>query len=116
MNNTAPERLSPRWRWFIIIVSIVIPVAVSLLGVLPKIEVSGEGLRSVINRFPTFNAFINGITFFVLIAAFVAVKKKNIELHKRLITVAMIFSILFLVSYVVYHLTTDHTRYTGGNP
>jgi putative membrane protein len=41
------------------------------------------------------------------------VKKKKILLHQRLITFSMLLSIAFLLLYVIYHITTDHTIFAG---
>ena len=108
-----PEKLSKGWKTFIIIISIVIPVAVSAISVIPKIEIVNDGLRSWLNTLPTTYASINAFTFFVLIGAFMAVKKKKIVLHQRLITFSMLLSIAFLLLYVIYHITTDHTKFAG---
>lgn len=109
------ERLSRGWRIFILVVSIVLPLAIAMLGVMPKVEVSHEGLRKFINCCPTINATLNGTTFFILIAAFLAIRRKNIVLHRRLITTAMILSVAFLSSYVTYHLTTEHAIFAGSS-
>lgn len=110
-----PENLSKGWKTFIIIISIVIPVAVSAISVIPKIEIMNDGLRSWLNTLPTTYASINAFTFFVLIGAFIAVKKKKIVLHQRLITFSMLLSIAFLLLYVIYHMTHDHTVFGDKN-
>jgi putative membrane protein len=46
-----------------------------------------------------------------LIAALSAVKKGFYLLHKRLMLVAIILSLLFLISYICHHLFTGETRY-----
>lgn len=111
---TSRERLDKGWQWFIIIISIVIPVVVSLLMVLPKVPKEGfEGLFAFTQHCPKISATINGTTFFILVGALIAIKKKNINLHKRLIMVALVLSILFLVFYILYHMTWEHTAHTG---
>lgn len=107
------ERLSKGWRTFIIVVSIALPGAIAAIGAIPKIEIANEGFRSFFNNLPTFYASVNAMTFFILIGAFVAIRKKNIALHKKLITISMIMSAIFLISYVAYHVTTPHTTYGG---
>jgi putative membrane protein len=62
---------------------------------------------------PGLNASINSICFLVLIISFVMIKKKNINAHMRLNTFAMILSIMFLLSYVFYHITNPDTPYEG---
>lgn len=62
---------------------------------------------------PPFHSIVNALTGFVLIAALLQVKKKNIENHKKLVMLAMGLSLVFLLSYVLYHVTTEETRYCG---
>lgn len=62
---------------------------------------------------PLINAILNGTTALLLIGALVAVKGKNIDLHKRLIYAGMGLSLLFLVVYIMYHTTAGHTKFGG---
>lgn len=62
---------------------------------------------------PGLNASINSICFLVLITSFVMIKKNKVIAHMRLNTFAMILSVLFLLSYVLYHLTNPDTPYKG---
>ncbi|MBI2280159.1 MAG: DUF420 domain-containing protein [Bacteroidetes bacterium] len=95
------------YKSLIIFLSVVIPIAVAVLYFLPKTE------TTVFSFLPLLNACINGTTFFVLIAAFLAIKNKNIILHKSLMWTALSLSTLFLLSYVLYHATTPSTSYGG---
>lgn len=95
------------YKSLIILLSIVVPVAVAVLYVLPKTE------TTLFSFLPLLNAIINGSTFLILIAALVAIKNKNIVLHKRLMWTALILSVLFLLSYVLYHATTPSTSFGG---
>ncbi len=60
---------------------------------------------------PPFHATLNGITAVLLIGALLAIKRKNAMLHRRIMFTAMVMSVLFLTSYVVYHITTDETKF-----
>jgi putative membrane protein len=60
---------------------------------------------------PKVYSTLNAICALVLIAAFIQIKKGNILNHKRLMTTAMIISLVFLVCYVIYHVTTPEVRY-----
>ncbi|MGK0280287.1 MAG: putative membrane protein [Litorivivens sp.] len=40
-------------------------------------------------------------------------KNKRVGLHKALMTAALVFSALFLLSYVAFHLTTPSTKFGG---
>ena len=52
---------------------------------------------------PHVNATLNALAFVFISASLVAVKRGNVELHKKLILCATAISALFLVSYLVYH-------------
>lgn len=93
----------------IIVVSIVVPALVALLYLMPK---DGEVSKEVY-LLPLFNAIVNGTTTVVLIAAFIAIRKKNRKLHQQLMLTALVLSVLFLLSYVTYHSLTESTHYGG---
>lgn len=65
---------------------------------------------------PPFHATLNAITAVVLCIAYYFIRNKNVEAHRRSIYTAMIFSALFLISYVLYHFTTPETRFGGEGP
>lgn len=62
---------------------------------------------------PVLHAVLNGTCFVLLVASLIAIKKKNVRLHKTLNTIAMALSVVFLLSYVLYHVTNDDTKYEG---
>lgn len=64
---------------------------------------------------PPIYATINGITAVVLILAVNAIKRGKRKLHERLMTLAIGFSVVFLVMYVAYHMTSDSTVYGDKN-
>ena len=107
MNTTLKnEAQIAKFRKLIIAVSIVIPVAVAALF---GIKVDGVDLSFL----PPFYAGINGLTAVLLIGALVAIKRKNMNLHQRLIQTCLALSLLFLLCYVAYHMTSDSTPYGG---
>lgn len=60
---------------------------------------------------PPVHSTLNAITAILLIIAFIFIKQKKIQAHRNLMFSAMITSALFLVSYVLYHITTPETSY-----
>ncbi len=62
---------------------------------------------------PGVHALLNTSAAVCLVLALLAVRKKNIPLHRRFVSLAMTFSGVFLLSYVTYHLTTPETSYGG---
>lgn len=61
--------------------------------------------------FASLNAGINSLVTIILIAALIAVKKQLYSLHKRLMIIAIVLSVLFLLSYICHHLFAGETRY-----
>lgn len=105
MNEIAiKERSLNRW---INIVSIVIPIVVAVL-----FSVKIEGVERL-GFLPPIYATINGITAVLLVAAVVAIKNGNRTLHQKLMTFCVVLSLLFLVLYVAYHMTSESTSYGG---
>jgi putative membrane protein len=106
-----PKTIEQKSRPFIVTVSIVIPVVVAILF---NIKLSDLGYTVEPMHFlPPIYAGINGLTAIFLVAAVVAIKKGNRQVHERLMTASIVLSILFLVMYVLYHMTTESTKYGG---
>ena len=98
---------SSKYNGLIWIVSIVIPVVVAFLFTvrIPNVE--------PLSFLPPIYATINGITAIILITALVAIKIKKRKLHEGLMKVAIGLSLVFLLMYVAYHMTSDSTSYGG---
>ncbi len=62
-------------------------------------------------RLPTTNAMLNGLATVLLVMGFVAIKRGNASVHKRLMLMAFGTSIAFLACYLTYHFALRH--YTG---
>lgn len=62
---------------------------------------------------PPFYSFLNGMTAIFLIVALLFIKKGMANQHRKMMTVAMATSVLFLLCYVVYHITTPETKFCG---
>lgn len=104
MPNSTSTDLEKKYRPLVIALSIIVPVLVSLLF---GIKVTGYDLSFL----PAFYASINGVVAILLVLAVVAIKNKNRQLHERLIKFAILGSVLFLLGYVAYHITSDSTLY-----
>ncbi|MDO6761027.1 DUF420 domain-containing protein [Tamlana sp. 2_MG-2023] len=96
-----------KYNKLIIALSVLIPVVVAVLfGVkIPNVE--------PLSFLPPIYASTNALTALILVFAFIAIQKKNVKLHKQLMTTAMVLSALFLVMYVAYHMTSDSTKFGG---
>ena len=96
-----------RYNKIIAIVSVVIPVVVAVLfGVrIPNVE--------PLSFLPPIYATINGCTALLLLVAVWAIKNGKVKLHQNLMTFNIVLSLLFLVMYIAYHMTSDSTAYGG---
>jgi putative membrane protein len=95
-------------RKLIIVLSVVIPLVVAALF---GVKIDGFDLSFL----PSVYAVINGLTAIVLISALVAIKQKNVPVHRALVRFALLLSLLFLVLYVAYHMTSDSTVFGDSN-
>tara|TARA_R110002072_G_scaffold67163_3_gene165046 strand:+ start:42766 stop:43188 length:423 start_codon:yes stop_codon:yes gene_type:complete len=59
------------------------------------------------------DAILNGIAFVLICSGLIAIKRGNVELHKKLMLSALGCSALFLVSYLTYHATCESVKYQG---
>lgn len=96
-------------RGFIILVSIIVFAAISVLSRV-KLDVQ---LGFDEHLFAKINATINSAVAILLIAGLVAVKSKQYLFHKRIMITAIILSCLFLISYICHHLFTGETKFGG---
>ena len=92
---------------YIWLISIVIPVVVAILFTVRIPNVAS------LSFLPPIYATVNGITAVILLLALKAIKSKNIKLHKNLMKTAIALSLIFLLMYVAYHMTSDSTP-SGG--
>ena len=92
------------WVW---ILSLAIPVVVAILFLIKIPNVDS------LTFLPPIYATINAITAIVLTFAYLAIKNKNILIHERLMKIAIGLSVIFLIMYVAYHMTSDPTPYGG---
>ena len=108
--------LEPVWkkndsaaRLFIIAVSIIVFIAISVLSRV-KLDVQ---LGFDEHLFAKINATINSLVSVLLVAGLIVVKNRNYLLHKRIMLTAIVLSCLFLVSYICHHLFTGETKFGG---
>lgn len=95
----------------IIIISIAVNLLVVILFFLPGYK--GDWDHFDITLLPMFNAIFNSFTFLFLLLALMAIRQKNITLHRRFIFAAFTTTTLFLITYVTYHFLADSTPYGG---
>jgi putative membrane protein len=107
MENT----IEKKFRTPIIIVSILIPIVVAILF---SVKLKDFGINvEPLSFLPPIYATINGVTAILLILAVRAIKNGNRSLHEKLMTSAIACSVIFLVMYVAYHMTSESTKFGG---
>lgn len=89
------------------VLSIMIPIVVAVLF---SVKIPGVERLGFL---PPIYASINALTAVLLITAVYQIKKGNRKTHERLMKTAIMCSVLFLIMYMAYHMTSDSTKYGG---
>lgn len=99
-----------KYNQLINIVAVVIPLVVGILlnPRIPKLEM-GEWTKML----PHFNGLINSLTSVSLLIGFYFIRQKNIVTHRLMMTISFALGTIFLVSYVLYHLSNESTSFGG---
>ena len=103
--------LENKFKNAIITVSVVIPIVVAILF---NIKLKDFGIIvEPLSFLPPIYATINGLTAVLLVAAVISIKNGNKNLHEKLMTTAITCSVVFLIMYVAYHITSNSTKFGG---
>jgi uncharacterized membrane protein YozB (DUF420 family) len=62
---------------------------------------------------PTLNASLNGLSALLLIAGYLLIRRGRVHAHRAVMLAAFSCSVLFLVSYLVYHFQVGSLPYRG---
>ncbi len=89
-------------------------VSIAVVGLVGVMRIPSMKINTSIDFsfLPPMHALFNSVVALALLMALYFIKSKNIKAHQNMINVAMTFSFLFLLSYVVYHFTTLETLYS----
>ena len=91
------------------VLAIAIPIAVAvLLGIRQKVD-----LGAWTTYLPHLNGIINSVTALLLILGLYFIRQKNVAAHRATMLTAFILGSLFLISYVLYHLSNESTPFGG---
>jgi putative membrane protein len=96
-----------RAKIFIWVVSIIV---FSVVTILARVKLN-VNLGFNPHFFAAANAVLNSGVTVLLIVGLLAVKKRNYLLHRNIMFVAIIISLLFLISYICHHLFTGDTKF-----
>ncbi|WP_059104732.1 DUF420 domain-containing protein [Shouchella shacheensis] len=106
--DQAPKKRN--YRPAIVIISVVLIGAIGVLAGMPGVE----GFDAFdVTILPLMNAIFNSFTFAFLLAALIAIMKKNVTVHRRFIYAAFVTTTLFLITYVAHHFLAASTPYGG---
>jgi putative membrane protein len=75
-----------------------------------------ENIPAFVYQLPKLHALINGTCSVLLICSLLAIRRRNIILHKKINITAFFLSSLFLVSYITYHYMAGDTPFPKDNP
>lgn len=91
------------------VVAIGLPLILALLLGLPfKLD-----LGAWTSTLPHINAFVNSLTCLFLLIAFAAIRRGNVFLHRTSMLICVGLGLFFLITYVLYHITHQSTKYGG---
>ena len=111
MNSQQSSQLERKSGKIILFLSIVIPLAVATLF---AVRLKDFGIQvKPLTFLPPIYAMINAVTAIVLVLGVREIKKGNRKRHKTFMTLAISLSVIFLVMYIAYHMTTEATSFGG---
>lgn len=94
----------------VLVLTVAIVAIVAVLFFLPAYD---GHIGFDVTILPMLNAIFNCFTFLALVVALIAIKKRNISMHKTFVSIAFFTTTLFLITYVTYHYLTESTSYGG---
>ena len=100
-------------RQFFVFNAVVSVLALSFIAYILVVRRAGPAGDVDLRFLPAVNAGLNSLATAFLVAGWVAIKRRAVRVHKRLMVAAFAASSLFLVSYLTYHYVHGDTRYQG---
>ena len=96
-----------------IVNGVVSVLALALLAYLLLLR-QGSGDKESLAFMPAVNATFNGGAAVLLVLGVMAIKRKQVARHQKLMLAAFASSTFFLVGYLAYHYVHGDTKYPGG--
>lgn len=110
MKTTVNTQKSKNYKPLIWTLTLAINGLIAIAFFLPEMELLK---RRDLSFLPLLNAILNSLTFVSLIIALLAIKQKNIKRHKAFVLLALFWTGIFLISYLLYHFSTPSTKFGG---
>ena len=101
------KKISITYNAVIIVVSVLIPIIVAILS---RVRIPNV---APLDMLPPIYATINGATAILLVIAVMQIKRGNKRKHQILMKINILLSLLFLIMYIAYHITSDMAIYGG---
>ncbi len=105
MENTL---LASKLNKIAIVVSIAVIGLVVAMRKIPRLDLGID-----FSFLPAVYSITNALAAVCLVFGLYYIRQKRIAEHKKMVTTALILSFLFLLMYVVYHITTPEIKYCG---
>lgn len=108
--SIVPEVKNNRDKFYlrlIATISLIVFLLVLFLSRLPK----AESIPPFVKYLPKLNAFLNATCTLILLISFYYIRRKKVEIHKKLNITAVALSTVFLLSYVLFHSFGVETKY-----
>jgi len=112
MNSNITKETFTRRNYKTAIIILTIALVSVIIGLLNLPGIKGFDAFDV-TILPLMNAVFNGFAFLSLIGALIAILKGKVKVHKRFIYAAIIATLLFLITYVVFHFIASSTSFGG---
>jgi len=106
---TAALQSETKSKLLINVISIVVPIAVAVMLAFPNKLNLGDWTRNLSHAIGA----VNSLTTIVLIAGLVFIKRKLIDYHRIAMTTAFALGGLFLIFYILYHISNPANRFNG---
>ena len=91
------------------VISVTVPLVVALmLGIRQKFD-----LGTWTTYLPHLNGVINSLTSVLLVIGYYFIRQKNVTAHRNTMLAAFTLGGVFLVSYVLYHISNESTPFGG---
>lgn len=100
-------------RQFYVFNAVVSALALAFIAWILLGRTAGPAGELDLRFLPAVNAALNSLATALLVAGRVAIKRRAVRVHKRLMVAAFAASSLFLVGYLTYHYVHGDTKFQG---
>ncbi len=104
--------LARRLNWLVVGLSITVLGLVAAMRVIRIPLPDGWSTDFLPSAYSTINAGVAVL----LVVAWILIKRGHVRGHRAAIQTALVGSFIFLLGYVIYHVTADEQRFTGEGP